>query len=85
MLADLISQIETHLAWRDSHGQRLAPTTFGLRAVNDGKLVERLKGGGQITVDKMQRVLAFIERDRSEIEASQAQGADAPPTQDQAA
>lgn len=68
MLADLIAQIEAHLTWRQAHGQKLADTTFGLRAVADGKLMQRLRDGGQITVDKMQRILAWIEADRAEIE-----------------
>lgn len=70
MLADLIAQIEEHLAWRAAHEAKLAESTFGLRAVNDGKLLERLRGGGQITVDKMQRVQRWIAEDRQQVMAT---------------
>src|SRR5262252_10682246 len=39
----------------------MAESTFGRRAVNDGKLVSRLRIGGRITTDTAQRVRSFIE------------------------
>ena len=68
MLDDLIRQIDDHLSWRAAAGHPLAPTTFGFRAVSDGKLLGRLRDGGQITVEKMQRITTWIAADRAAIE-----------------
>ena len=38
----------------------MAETTFGRRAVNDGKLVHRLREGKRITIDTLERIEAFI-------------------------
>jgi len=38
----------------------LAETTFGRRAVNDGKLVQRLRDGGRITIETLDRIREFI-------------------------
>src|SRR5258707_15366543 len=38
----------------------MAETTFGRRAVNDGKLVHRLREGKRITIDRLGRIQAFI-------------------------
>jgi hypothetical protein len=38
----------------------LAESTFGRRAVNDGKLANRLRNGGRITTDTLERIRAFI-------------------------
>src|SRR3954470_6680529 len=38
----------------------MAESTFGRRAVNDGKLVSRLRIGGRITTDTAERVRSFI-------------------------
>jgi hypothetical protein len=38
----------------------MAETTFGRRAVNDGKLVHRLREGKRITIDTLDRIQAFI-------------------------
>lgn len=40
----------------------LAETTFGRRAVNDGKLVSRLRFGGRITPATLTRVRSFIDQ-----------------------
>jgi SAM-dependent methyltransferase len=42
---------------------RMAETTFGRLAVNDGKLLSRLRLGGRITTTTADRVRAFISRD----------------------
>src|SRR5205085_1415945 len=42
---------------------RMAESTFGRLAVNDGKLLSRLRLGGRVTTTTMDRVRAFIERD----------------------
>jgi hypothetical protein len=44
-------------------GARMAESTFGRLAVNDGKLVSRLRLGGRVTTDTVDRVRAFIERE----------------------
>jgi len=38
----------------------LAESTFGRRAVNDGKLAARLRNGGRITTDTLDRIQRFI-------------------------
>jgi len=43
----------------------MAESTFGRRAVNDGKLVSRLRIGGRITTDTAERVRSFIRQNPS--------------------
>ena len=38
----------------------LAESTFGRRAVNDGKLTSRLRNGGRITTETLDRIRSFI-------------------------
>jgi hypothetical protein len=38
----------------------LAESTFGRRAVNDGKLASRLRNGGRITTDTLERIHGFM-------------------------
>jgi len=40
----------------------LAESTFGRRAVNDGKLANRLRNGGRITTDTLERIRSFMAR-----------------------
>ena len=40
----------------------LAESTFGRRAVNDGKLASRLRNGGRITTDTLDRIRGFMAR-----------------------
>jgi hypothetical protein len=40
----------------------LAESTFGRRAVNDGKLASRLRNGGRITTDTLDRIRSFMSR-----------------------
>src|ERR1700722_284924 len=42
----------------------MAETTFGRAAINDGKLVSRLRDGGRITTQTLDRVRAFMGDDR---------------------
>src|SRR3954451_3525465 len=42
----------------------LAESTFGRRAVNDGKLTSRLRNGGRITNETLDRIRAFMEHTR---------------------
>ena len=39
---------------------RMAESTFGRLVVNDGKLVSRLRLGGRVRTDPVERVRAFI-------------------------
>jgi SAM-dependent methyltransferase len=43
----------------------MAESTFGRRAVNDGKFVSRLRYGGRVTTLTVERVRAFIAENRS--------------------
>jgi SAM-dependent methyltransferase len=43
----------------------LAESTFGRRAVNDGKLTARLRNGGRITTETLDRIRAFMEANRT--------------------
>ena len=38
----------------------LAESTFGRRAVNDGKLTSRLRNGGRITTETLDRIRTFM-------------------------
>lgn len=38
----------------------MAPSTFGRKAVNDGKLVDRLNTGGSVTLRTASRIRAFL-------------------------
>src|ERR1700687_4021865 len=40
----------------------LAESSFGRRAVNDGKLANRLRNGGRITTDTLERIRSFMTR-----------------------
>lgn len=52
---ELLQEISTYC-----RGAGLAESTFGRVAVNDGKLVERLRNGGRITTDTLERIRAFM-------------------------
>jgi SAM-dependent methyltransferase len=43
----------------------LAESTFGRRAVNDGKLANRLRNGGRITTETVDRIHAFMDANRN--------------------
>src|SRR5260370_28978782 len=43
----------------------LAESTFGRRAVNDGKLTARLRNGGRITTETLDRIRGFMEMNRA--------------------
>src|ERR1700756_1636739 len=47
----------------------LAESTFGRRAVNDGKLANRLRNGGRITTDTLDRIRAFMADNRTDLAA----------------
>lgn len=72
MIAQLIHDIEAHLAWRAASGRPIAATTLGRLSANDGKLVGRLKAGGQLTVAKAAAVRDWMRRDRRAARAGSA-------------
>jgi hypothetical protein len=51
----LVERIEIYAAARD-----MSATTFGRKAVNDGKLVERLRAGKTITLDTLNKIERFM-------------------------
>ena len=52
---EILSQISEFCRRAD-----MAESTFGRRAVNDGKLVARLREGKRITIDTLDRIQAYI-------------------------
>jgi hypothetical protein len=48
----------------------VAESTFGRRAVNDGKLTARLRNGGRITTETLDRIREFIASHRADASAS---------------
>ena len=54
-VARLLAKIE-----RYCRNANIAETTFGRRAVNDGKLVGRLRAGGSITLATLRRIEAAL-------------------------
>src|SRR5262245_10540186 len=44
----------------------LAESTFGRRAVNDGKLAARLRNGGRITTYTLDRIRSFMDDNRAD-------------------
>ena len=55
--ATLIRLIDAFIAL---HG--MTDTAFGLAAVNDGKIVPRIRSGKNITLRTVQRLVAFMEQ-----------------------
>lgn len=54
-LKNLLREIEAFLAEAD-----MKKTTFGLKALNDGTFVRRLKNGDNVTFKTAERVRAFM-------------------------
>lgn len=57
-----MTQIDDLLIRIEAYCQRegIAQTTFGFRAVNDGKLVKKLRSGRTITLRTFARIEAFL-------------------------
>ena len=51
----IIADIERHC--RETG---MAETTFGKKAVNDGKLLSRLRGGKSISIDTYNRIMSLV-------------------------
>lgn len=60
----LLSEIENFLSTR-----KMAETTFGRMAVNDGKFVSRLRVGANMTLATIERASAYIKTQRAVTEA----------------
>jgi len=54
---ELLKEIEAHCK-----RENIAESTFGLRTVNDGKLVSRLRSGASITMRTYRLVRASLDR-----------------------
>ena len=52
----------------------MAESTFGRRVVNDGKFVPRLRFGGRVTTQTVERVRAFMARRGHELAAQESIG-----------
>lgn len=65
-VADLLSEIDAFLS-----EAKIAETTFGRRAVNDGKFVGKLRTGAGITVATVDRVRAYIAAQRAQAASPQ--------------
>src|SRR5437667_5471821 len=59
----------------------MAESTFGRRAVNDGKLVSRLRFGGRITTETTERVRSFIRGESLPVAPSSKQANGRPPAE----
>lgn len=57
---DLLNEIDAYLSRAQKIGAPIAETTFGLRAVNDGKFVGRLRDGKDVTMRIAERVRQWI-------------------------
>ncbi|OLP56647.1 hypothetical protein BJF92_11185 [Rhizobium rhizosphaerae] len=57
----IIDSIEAHC-----HARGIAETTFGKRAVNDGKLLARLRAGKSISIDTYNRIQEVLQSDTRE-------------------
>lgn len=63
--AELLSEIDAFRAGLPPH-VRMAETTFGRLAVDDGKFVQRLRDGKGVTLATIERVRAFIKNYRQQ-------------------
>jgi len=59
-VAKLLSEIEAYCK-----GAEIRESTFGTKAVNDGKFVARLREGAGVTVATVERVRAYIAQRRT--------------------
>lgn len=66
--AQLLSEIEDFLSTR-----KMAETTFGRMAVNDGKFVSRLRSGANMTLATIERARMHIRTQRAATEAQPAE------------
>lgn len=60
MADDLLRKIDTFLELSTAKGKPISDWTFGYRAVNNGRLLERLRTGCEIYRSTERRVLDYI-------------------------
>jgi hypothetical protein len=65
--SDLLAEILEFLPER-----KIKETTFGLMAVNDGKFVDRLREGANMTLATIDKARAFMAAERRRLEAERA-------------
>lgn len=65
MRADLLKDIQAFVIER-----KIAETTFGRLAVNDGKFVPRLRSGSPVGLDLAQRAQNYMRAEQARIESS---------------
>ncbi|KKB80812.1 hypothetical protein VW35_00965 [Devosia soli] len=63
-ISALLKQIEAYCQRHE-----IEETTFGLRAVNDGKFVARLRAGKTIQLKTLHKVTAFMKRKPARVAA----------------
>lgn len=68
--AQLLSEIEDFLA-----STPMAETTFGLKAINDGKLISRLRAEANMTFNTFERVRAFMQAERAQASSTDVEAA----------
>ncbi len=61
---DVLSEIDTFLTQH-----RMADSTFGRLAVNDGKFLRRIRAGGRMWPETVARVRAFMQQHEAAEEA----------------
>lgn len=61
--ASLVSEIEAFLA-----ESQMTKTAFGLKALNDGTFVGRLKKGDNVTLKTVDRVRSYIAAERAKMQ-----------------
>ena len=61
MMTQLIIDIERYVAERKSARRPIKESTFGRLAVNDGKLLQRLRAGGEVMPRTERRIREFME------------------------
>lgn len=66
IVSDLIVEIDAFL---EETG--ISPTAFGVRALNDGRFVERLRKGANTTIKTVDRVRAYIAAERAKMAAGE--------------
>jgi glycerol-3-phosphate dehydrogenase len=66
--SELLTEIEAFLTVRGD----MAETTFGKLAVNDGKLVSRLRVGRNVTVGTIERTRQFLREQQAALSVTQA-------------
>lgn len=62
----LLAEIETYCVTAG-----IAVSTLGRKAVNDGKLVDRIRSGGSVTLDTAERLRRFMHEHPASVKGKQ--------------